>query len=632
MKTLTLLLSFFISLNAIAVAPYGIKGQNQSSTLYSNVHQFPNNQVTNIGGINALVETGNKNILVNPDFEHSTFNNSWTSVTVTPVVETTDRMSGKKSTLMAPSAQTFEYYQDSTLYAASLQGSTQLLAMVWVRTNQSGIKVCSRNDGVTSTTNCVTVAPQSPSVWQLIKVPFISSSTSNGISIAASSSITGNVYIDDAFVGAVDLKTDVSSARLLGTISMTGCASDFATASTASFATLGTNTSCTYTVTGSVLAPSTQVAGFRLSGVLQGDIKVIATGPFAKNDTASNAQVKFIVKDLTNSKDGQENTIFHVSGAGAIASSNSIGGLLNYASSASTSSFEIYGRTTAAGSTAGIDMSSYATPLFFEVWSFPPANQIYSASCGANCVPDFSAQVSAAGVVSGENIDWINGNCAITATSLATCTYNSGINTVAMNCTVSAITDAAVSSKVETSTASAVAIRGNNTSTSGYVANPFSLSCSKTGADFIATRTIVGSFNEVMTTPNVSKPKTCYYAFGGASATLAAPTVCSTGTCVEVYDSCRVITPPTFSSTGLYTNITIANGTFANSSFIDCKCQAFDASTGNVRECVLYWETGDNTWMTSSSGGYVGNIGTASLPGVLTNTWVTVKCEGQAPQ
>ena len=225
MKILSILISLVFSLNAISAAPYGFKGQNQTATQYSNVLQFPNSQVTKLAGINSLVETGNKNILVNPDFEHSTFNNSWTATTVTPAVETTAIISGKKSVIMSPSAQTFTFVQDSTLYASNFQGSTQLLAMVWIRTNQTGITVCSRNDGVTSTTNCVTVAPQSPSVWQLIKVPFISSSTSNGISIAASSSITGNVYIDDAFVGAVDLKQDVDQSRIAGESYFTGTTS-----------------------------------------------------------------------------------------------------------------------------------------------------------------------------------------------------------------------------------------------------------------------------------------------------------------------------------------------------------------------------------------------------------------------
>ncbi len=62
-----------------------------------------------------------------------------------------------------------------------------------------------------------------------------------------------------------------------------------------------------------------------------------------------------------------------------------------------------------------------------------------------NGVPNnvFSAKISAAGVVSDENQDFINGNCSITDTSLLTCTYNSNFFSTTPSCThfVAAATD-----------------------------------------------------------------------------------------------------------------------------------------------------------------------------------------------
>jgi hypothetical protein len=161
--------------------------------------------------------------------------------------------------------------------------------------------------------------------------------------------------------------------------------------------------------------------------------------------------------------------------------------------------------------------------------------------------------------------------------------------------------------------------------------SPFSIECSKVGADYISSRTITGSFKEVMTAPGVTKPKTCYYAFGGASATLASPTECTTGTCTEVYDSCGTGAPPVVSSTSLYTNLTYSAGTFANSSYVHCTCESFDTTAQTAGECAPYFDTGDSTWSTNSSGGLVLNLFGKSSAGSSATGYVTVKCEGQAP-
>lgn len=215
MRLLTLLFTLLFWFNAVAVAPYGIKGQSQSGTLYSNVHQFPNNQVTNMGGINALVETGNKNILINPSFEHSTFSTGWTSGAGSFSQNLTVEIDGLKAAEVTLSAQALAVTQDSTLYAAQFADGVQGLASVRVKTSLSGIKVCSRQAGVTSTTNCVNV--QGNGKWGLYKVPMILGATSNGISIHSNgTSLTGTVYLDDAFVGAVDLQATVDASKIAG--------------------------------------------------------------------------------------------------------------------------------------------------------------------------------------------------------------------------------------------------------------------------------------------------------------------------------------------------------------------------------------------------------------------------------
>jgi hypothetical protein len=133
----------------------------------------------------------------------------------------------------------------------------------------------------------------------------------------------------------------------------------------------------------------------------------------------------------------------------------------------------------------------------------------------------------------------------------------------------------------------------------------------------------------MMRVPNVDKPKTCYYAFGGASATLAAPTECTTGTCVEVYDSCGVFSPPTRSGAGVYTDMVLASGTFSNSSFLDCKCEAYDTTVDTAKLCRFYLAAGDSTWSTNSSGGATLNLATSDA--ASSDAYVKLKCEGLAP-
>ena len=213
MKLLTYLFTLFFVFNAIAVAPYGFKGQQQSQILYSNVLQGQNNLVTNMGGINALLETGNKNILTNPSFEHVTFSTGWTNSAGTFTQETVLEIDGLKAAKLVLSSQTMSLTQSSTLYASQFADGVQGLASVRVKSDVA-LKVCAIQAGTVSSSLCVDV--QANNKWGLYKVPFILGATSNGISIASSGAVSGTVYIDDAFVGAVDLAATVDASKIAG--------------------------------------------------------------------------------------------------------------------------------------------------------------------------------------------------------------------------------------------------------------------------------------------------------------------------------------------------------------------------------------------------------------------------------
>jgi hypothetical protein len=579
MKTFTLLFTLFYYFNALAAAPYGIKGQQQTSTLYSNVHQFPNNLVTNLGGIDALVETGNNNILSNPSFEHLTPTTSWTNSGTSPLLGSTSLpIHGKKHVVYFASAQTIDLSQSSTLYASQFASGVQGLAMIRINSDIA-LKVCSVQAGTASTTNCVTTTTNG--TWGLYKVPFILGGTSNGISITSTGSVSGTVIIDDAFVGGINLESQ--NGACITADCTTAFSAFVATAGTVSnenidsingncVLTNGTTTTCTFNAGLYTVAPNCAVSG----------------------------------------NGGGEKFIASVSSATVA---------IGYANSAGSG-----------GAKTDVTIICQKQGADFTQAEAKKTGNVFTTQCGANCVDTYSAVIASTttDVVTSENVDFINGNCTTATTGRSTCTFNSGIVTQPLSCSCSTVINAAGRGcAILVQSSSSVLV---STTSSGVEADGigFNLICQKQGADFVATRTIQGTFNEVNTSPGISKPKTCHYAFGGASATLASPTLCATGTCLEVVDSCNAFSPPSRSTAGGYLALTIASGTFANSSLVSCACNGF-STTNNARICTTVFNTGQNTWSANSSGGLVTDIFTGIVTGTGTDSYVTVTCKGQAP-
>lgn len=456
MKNIIILLAFLWSITSYAVAPYGIKGQQQAATLYSNVHQFPNNQVTNLGGINALVETGNTNILSNPSFEHSTFSTSWTNSAGTFTQETSVVIDGKASAKLVLAAQTMSLTQSSTLYAAQFADGVQGLAMVRIKSDIA-LSVCSIQAGIVSTTNCVTTATDSK--WGLYKVPFILGATSNGISIASSGSVTGTVYVDDAFVGAINLESQNGAC----------ITSDCTTTFSAKIST---------TPTSSDLNISAWVTSVAKSG----------TNNSIKNLTIPSGLFT-VIPNCTCTPD-------------ATSTAADISCKFNPLGSTTTSLVFNTANNSVAEDRAIIVMCQKQGADFTQAEAKKTGN-VFTTQCGANCVDTFSANVTAAGVVTSQVSDFISGSCSVTAVpNKINCTFKSGLFTVSPSC---------VAQNNGASTGSV--ILATSTTTSGFSVNyvasvvrEFNVICQKQGADFVETRTIQGSFNEVVTTDGLSKP------------------------------------------------------------------------------------------------------------------------------
>jgi len=122
----------------------------------------------------------------------------------------------------------------------------------------------------------------------------------------------------------------------------------------------------------------------------------------------------------------------------------------------------------------------------------------------AETANELTAHISAAGVVSRENYDWIDGNCVVSATSQYLCTYVVGLVTSQMNCNVT--TEQGTSGILATIRASSSTTVTTNTelSTSAAVTpRPHVITCSKQGADVNKSQVITGTF-EGINTSNVT--------------------------------------------------------------------------------------------------------------------------------
>jgi hypothetical protein len=262
-------------------------------------------------------------------------------------------------------------------------------------------------------------------------------------------------------------------------------------------------------------------------------------------------------------------------------------------------------------------------------------NGLESCTDSYECTDTFSATVSSTGVVTNENVNWINGNCSMGGTSSATasCTYISGLVgngqnlTTNMNCFFNQDAQGSLVHHIYgsgwgTNSSTGFSARGLNNSGVDTAA-AFNVICQKQGADYIGKTAKAVASDQNIATPGVTKVKACYYAFGGASATLASPTNCTTGTCTELYDTCGTGSVA-FATTGAYT-VTFSSGTFANTVPINCH-----ETNGNGTNSI-YIAKGPDA-VSNSSGGFSYTYFTYIAGGTtLTNTRGVLKCEGNGP-
>jgi hypothetical protein len=677
MKTIALLLTgILFTSSVLAGLPPTTLNSQQSGTKITTFNAYvPNNQATKVSG-GTLIESGNNNILENPSFEHSTFDTGWiigsgSSSEMTNDLDNTKVFHGLKSMKVTMAGGPMDIIAVSSVQNQAYKDGVQGLASIRVKTSVAGIKVCSRIGFATSTTNCVAV--NTDGKWGLYKVPFIMGEFNNGLAVTSQAvSVTGDVYIDEAFAGAQGLTQDASqvltqssflssSATLSATAAVTGAATNtkgeglfsynsgtglytvlkksvfnlsygnrsqaggsaeaaifvnaVQAASDLSLASTGFSASSSYDnilnigdtfqfKVGSSAANTHNVSITATESInnstysVESNTEVLATATRAANQAlVSNVPTKLLldtsliniggIVDIAASKfvivkDGTYDLEAVTSWATGVSSNGRItleirknGVLLRSTAHTGNSQGTAVTVTPALGIplvtgdyievfvTQEISASFNVTGRLTATKRFTPSlitgsfNGIEKCADSYECTDTFSASVTSTGVVSEENIDFINGNCTVSDTSLFTCPYKTGLVTSAMNCSVMVFdansTDAVNIKVINTSSSTQLVYRTGYNSTPPIItksAYASKIICQKGPSDYIGkTAKAVASDQNVRSIGAVGVDVQSVYFGSGANCA----TACSTGNCAICKQVGSKITSVAFVSTGIYT-------------------------------------------------------------------------------
>ena len=180
--------------------------------------------------------------------------------------------------------------------------------------------------------------------------------------------------------------SQVNQAQLIGTAKITGCSSNW-NGTSATYANFATQTSCSYAVTGSVEAPTTNVPGVRLRNQPPGKYLFMYSGQ-VKVDAASDCEYRF--------SDGTNNSIeenYMEGAAGTAGFTSYIDGSIDITSAISDSTFQVQQKKVSSGTCRLYGTTAY--PGVIKVYRFPSTSEIavrpellansWSGKHGADC-------------------------------------------------------------------------------------------------------------------------------------------------------------------------------------------------------------------------------------------------------
>ncbi len=358
--------------------PPTVQGQSGSKATTFNI-QVPYNQATAQSGPTALIETGNKNLLVNPSMESQTAGSGYTIGSgLTATIDSTNYHDGKQSMLITATGGSFL----GTIAYQSITPGTQLYpgngeASFWVKTSLSGLTVCPTTGATPTilTTQCVTV-PSTNQWFNGITNFTWPSSGASGVALYGAMSSSSTVNVDEGYLGEARNIGTVQQALAYGSAIYPATASCNWTTTASSYSNFAAVSACPIpTLTGNATAPSTKIPGITFTSLPAGQYHVVASGFFTPANNGTAATQGFQLSDGTN-----------VSGVGNAGETGSSGyyaspvidGWFTYTTPQSNLTWQIQAQTSTTGNAATITngaSGSYNTSLQFQVYYFPTSAQ-----------------------------------------------------------------------------------------------------------------------------------------------------------------------------------------------------------------------------------------------------------------
>ena len=231
-------------------------------------------------------------------------------------------------------------------------------------------------DGTTLSSAVTIQSSPGSTNYQATTINFIA--PSSGTITARFTSVAANepsISIDDCYIGKARNIGTVSQAQLIGTVKVTGCAGVWSTTST-TFASFGTQTGCSYSVTGQALAPSTNIPAIRFASLPPGEYKLEYEGLIGSTNTGT-MNIGYQVFDGTNSW-RETSTVDSGLAAGSSFRVNAFSSSFSYSAPQSNITLQARGRNSAGN--AALIYGTAAQPGVIRVYYFPSQSQLAVSS------------------------------------------------------------------------------------------------------------------------------------------------------------------------------------------------------------------------------------------------------------
>jgi hypothetical protein len=368
----------------------------------------------------------------------------------------------------------------------------QMVAYCEIKTANTGVTFSTMVNGVVQST----LEVSSSDTWKYYKIPFVGGDTSQGFKIDhVTATETPDIDVDNCFIGkAINVTREVGTAHFVGSLMYKEANCLWSAQNTASLADFAPDPDCVASeITGSILAPDTKVPAVKIPNAkTDGYYRVVAHGlhwiagtnicNFALSDTNTynNDQGKAYLQNTDNR------------------GTNILVGEFRFDSTGSKQ-IQVVSK-----SNTTENCSVYGFPEFeykMSVYFYPDDSSTIvtqDTELTAKTANEFSAYVSASGVVSDENYDFINGDCSESGATF-TCTLNDIDINSKLNCSITGVGSSLITGTYDLASSSTSTLI-YRTYTSGSSAQQSILRCSKQGADVNKSQTIVGKFQNINST------------------------------------------------------------------------------------------------------------------------------------